>query len=145
MNLKEAFKKIEKLKYFAIVPANINSSIFEIDSFSIETFMGQSLGSLKWAVLFSLIFSVLSFLVATFFIIRYTREFYAKRTIPSSWQFILWGIFATAIAEIGDFLGFYEWPKVGFVETNFLLVIPHVIGGILIGYGSYLLYKEIKV
>jgi hypothetical protein len=55
----------------------------------------------------------------------------------------LWGIFITAIAEIGEILGFYEWPNAGMIEVNILLIIPHAIGGFLIGFGAYFLYKEV--
>ncbi|GEM_PF-1892615 len=140
MNLKNK----EKLLYLSVVPVNSENLILGIKNFMIDSFMGLSLEGLKWPLFLSLIFSIFSFAIASYFIVRYTKEFYAKGTIPSSWQFILWGIIAMAIAEIGDLLIFYEWPRIGFIETNFLLIIPHTIGGILIGYGTYLLYKEIK-
>ncbi|MFW6311502.1 MAG: hypothetical protein ACOC1K_04625 [Nanoarchaeota archaeon] len=137
--------KIEKLAYLTVVPVDIKTSIIEIKNFNIETFMGRSLENFKWPVFASLLFSVFAFAIASFFVIQYTKEFYAKGTIPSSWKLILWGFLTITVAEVGDLLVFYEWPGVGFLEMNFLLIIPHAIGGVLIGYGSYLLYKEIKL
>lgn len=114
-----------------------------IENFNLNTFMGQTLGWLKWPNFLGLIFSAVAFVVATFFIIQYTRGFFAGRKIPKSWKLLLWGIFITAIAEIGEMLSFYEWPMPGFIEVNFLLVVPHAIGGFLIGLGAYFLYKEV--
>ena len=82
-------------------------------------------------------------MVSAYFIIQYTKGFFAGRQIPKSWKFILWGIFITAIAEIGEMLGYYEWPNAGLIETNLLLLLPHALGGTLIGLGAYFLYKEI--
>lgn len=116
--------------------------MFGIDYFNLDTFMGQTLGWLKWPTFFGLFFSAVAFIVATFYIVSYTRGFFAGRRVPRSWKFILWGMFITSIAEIGEMLAFYEWPIPGFFEVNFLLVIPHAIGGILIGLGAYFLYQE---
>jgi hypothetical protein len=117
--------------------------LFGIDYFDINTFMGQPLGWLKWPTLLGMIFAAAAFVVAAYYIIQYTKGFFAGRKIPKSWKFILWGVFITAIAEIGEILGFYEWPNPGFFEMNFLLVIPHALGGLLIGLGAYFLYKEV--
>jgi len=114
-----------------------------IENFNLNTFMGQTLDWLKWPNFLGLIFSAVAFVVATFFVIQYTKGFFAGRKIPKSWKLLLWGIFITAIAEIGEMLSFYEWPNPGFIEVNFLLVIPHAIGGFLIGLGAYFLYKEV--
>ena len=40
-------------------------------------------------------------------------------------------------------LGYYEWPNAGMIETNILLLIPHALGGALVGLGAYFLYKEV--
>lgn len=144
MKLRKISRRARGLGYFIVIPMETELDIIGIKNFSIDTFMGQLTGEMKWIVFFSLIFMILSFTIATLFIIRYTKDFYAERAVPSSWKFILWGIFATTIAEAGDLIVFYEWPKAGIIETNLLLIIPHAIGGILIGYGSYLLYKEIS-
>ena len=138
-------EKIEKLSYLSIIPVSNEASILGIKNFILDSFMGHSLGKMKWPLFLALAFSVFAFALSSYFIIRYTKDFYAKRTVPSSWKFLLWGIITVTIAEVGDLLIFYEWPGIGFIETNFLLIIPHTIGGILIGYGAYLLYKEIKV
>jgi hypothetical protein len=126
-----------------IVPANSQPPLVGIEYFDINTFMGQPLGWLKWPTLFGLVFAAVAFIIASYYIIQYTRGFYAGRKIPKSWRFILWGIFITALAEIGEMLGFYEWPNAGIIEVNILLLIPHATGGILIGFGAYSLYKEV--
>jgi len=116
---------------------------FGIQYLDIGKFMGQELGWLKWPNLLAMLFAAVSFVVGAYYLIRYTQGFFAGRKIPKSWKLILWGVAITAIAEIGEMLGFYEWPNPGFFEMNFLLVLPHAIGGILIGLGTYFLYKEI--
>ncbi|MFC1663552.1 hypothetical protein ACFL0A_00235 [Patescibacteria group bacterium] len=131
------------ISYLSIVPPGKGPKAFiGIENFDLNTFMGQTLGWLKWPTLIGLVFAAVSFIVATYFIVQYTKGFYAKRKIPKSWKLILLGIFITAIAEIGEILAFYEWPHAGTLETQILLVVPHVLGGILIGLGAYFLYKE---
>ncbi len=126
-----------------IIPGNPKPPIVGIEYFDINNFMGQNLDWLKWPTLLGLIFAAVSFIIAAYYIIQYTKGFFAGRKIPTSWKFILWGIFITAIAEIGEMLGFYEWPNAGMVETQLLLLIPHAIGGTLLALGAYFLYKEV--
>jgi len=138
------FKKISRiLPYLVVVPADPNPPLIGIKYFNLDTFIGQTLGWLKWPNLLGLSFAAISFVVSAYFIIQYTKGFFAGRQIPKSWKFILWGIFITAIAEIGEMLGYYEWPNAGLIETNLLLLLPHALGGTLIGLGAYFLYKEI--
>lgn len=141
--LKKSF--LEAIPYLAIVPASPKPAMIGIEYFDLNTFMGQTLGWLKWPTLIGLVFSAVAFIIATYYIVQYTRGFFAERKIPKSWKFILWGIFITAIAEIGEILGFYEWPMFGLIEINLLLAIPHAVGGILIGLGAYFLYKEVTL
>ncbi|MCD6233003.1 hypothetical protein J7J81_01285 [bacterium] len=137
-------EKLSKfLPYLAIVPANPHPPVIGIKYFDLNTLMGQSLGWLKWPILFSLCFAAVTFVVATFYIIRYTRGYYEKRAVSKSWKCILAGFFITAIAETGELLCYYEWPNAGLIESNFILAIPHALGGFLIGLGAYLLYKEV--
>jgi len=140
MSIKSFWKVIP---YLAIVPTNPNPSLIGIKYFNLNTFMGQTLGWLKWPTLVGLVFAAVAFIVATYYIVQYTKGFFAGRKIPKSWKFILLGIFITAIAETGEILGYYEWPNAGLIETNLLLLLPHALGGTLIGLGSYFLYKEI--
>jgi len=126
-----------------IIPSNPKPPIVGIEYFDINNLMGQNLGWLKWPTLLGLIFAAASFIIAAYYIIQYTKGFFAGRKIPKSWKFILWGIFITVIAEIGEMLGFYEWPNAGMVETQLLLLIPHAIGGTLLALGAYFLYKEV--
>ncbi|MCX6759018.1 MAG: hypothetical protein NT012_00385 [Candidatus Nealsonbacteria bacterium] len=140
MSIKSFWKN---LPYLAIVPTNPNPSLIGIKYFNLDTFIGQTLGWLKWPTLIGMVFGAVAFIVATYFLVRYTRGFFAGRKIPKSWKLILWGVFITAIAEIGEMLGYYEWPNTGLIETNLLLLLPHALGGTLIGLGAYFLYKEI--
>jgi hypothetical protein len=128
-----------------IVPPSPEPPLIGIEYFNIDTFMGQTLGWLKWPTLVGLVFAAISFIVATYFIVRYTKGFYAGRKIPTSWRLFLWGIFITVIAEIGEILGFYQWPNFGLIEINLLLAVPHAVGGILVGFGAYCLYKEVTI
>jgi len=127
-----------------VVPVNSKPPLIGIENFDINTFMGQPLGWLKWPTLLGLVFAAVVFIIATYYIIQYTKGFFAGRKIPKSWKFILWGIFITAIAEIGEILAFYEWPSPGLIEQNLFLALPHALGGALIGLGAYFLYKEVK-
>jgi len=112
---------------------------------NLNNFMGQPLGWLKWPHLFGLVFAIIAFIVAAYFIVQYTKGFFAGRKIQKSWKFILWGIYITAIAEFGEMLCFYEFPYIGMIESNILLLIPHALGGALIGLGAYFLYKEVTL
>jgi len=127
-----------------LVPSSPNPPVIGIEYFDINTLMGQPLGWLKWPTLFGLIFAAVAFIIATYFIVQYTRGYFAGREVPKSWKFILWGIFITSIAEIGEMLGYYEWPNAGLLEMNLLLVIPHAVGGLFVGLGAYFLYKEVS-
>jgi len=140
MSIKSFWKVIP---YLAIVPGSPKPPTIGIEYFNLNTFMGQSLGWLKWPTLIGVVFAAVAFIVASYFIVQYTKGFFAGRKIPKSWKFILWGVFIMAIAEIGELLGFYEWPNAGMIETNILLLIPHALGGALIGLGAYFLYKEV--
>lgn len=126
-----------------IVPLSPEPLVLGIEYFDINTFMGQTLGWLKWPTLLGMIFAAVSFVITAFYIIKYTQGFYRERKIPKSWKLILWGVFITAIAELGEMLGFYEWPNPGLIEMNLLLIFPHAIGGALLGIGAYFLYKEV--
>ncbi len=127
-----------------LVPSSPNPPVIGIEYFDINTLMGQPLGWLKWPTLFGLIFAAVAFIIATYYIVQYTRGYFAGREVPKSWKFILWGIFITSIAEIGEMLGYYEWPNAGLLEMNLLLVIPHAVGGLFVGLGAYFLYKEVS-
>ena len=140
MSIKSFWKVIP---YLAIVPGSPKPPTIGIEYFNLNTFMGQPLGWLKWPTLIGLVFAAAAFIVATYYIVQYTRGFFAGRKIPKSWKFILWGVFITAIAEIGEMLSFYEWPNAGMIESQLLLLIPHVLGGTLLGLGAYFLYKEV--
>lgn len=128
-----------------IVPLSPKILVIGIEYFDINNFMGQTLGWLKWPTLLGLIFASASFALSAFYIVKYTQGFYRARQVPRSWKFILWGIFITTIAEIGEMLGFYEWPYPGLIEINFLMVFPHAIGGTLLGLGAYFLNKEVTL
>jgi hypothetical protein len=134
---------LKKLPYLAIVPPSATPPLIGVKYFDLNTFMGQVLGWLKWPTLIGVVFAAVVFVVAAFYIIRYTRGYFGERPIPKSWKFILVGLFTTALAEIGEILGFYEWPNAGLIEVNLLLLIPHALGGFLIGLGAYFLYKEV--
>jgi hypothetical protein len=139
---KNSFNKISLL--FAGAPIVKGETPFiGIQNFDLNTFMGMNIGWLKWPSLIGVVFAVIAFAIGAFYLARYNKGFYAGRTIPNSWKFILWGIFITAIAEIGEITVFYEVPNAGMFETAILTIIPHILGGILIASGSYLLYKEV--
>jgi hypothetical protein len=135
---------VRGLPYLAIIPADPNPPVVGINYFNLDAFMGQSLGWLKWPTLFGLIFAVAAFGASAYFLVQYTRRFFAGRKIPRSWKFILWGLFITSIAELGELFGFYEWPKAGLIEANILLLVPHALGGVFIGLGAFFLYKEAR-
>lgn len=130
--------------YLAFIPPVPKPPIVGIEYFDINIFMGQELGWLTLPTLFGLLFAAITFMIATYYIVRYTSGYFMGRKIPRSWKLILWGIFITAIAELGEMFAFYEWPNAGLIETNLLLMLPHALGGFLIGLGAYFLYREVK-
>jgi hypothetical protein len=126
-----------------VIPPSGKQIFFGFEYLDIGKFMGQPLGWLKWPNLITMIFAAAAFVVGAYYLIQYTRGFFAGRKVPRPWKLILWGVAVTAIAELGEMFAFYEWPNPGFFEINILLVLPHAIGGALIGLGAYFLYKEI--
>ena len=136
---------IKTVPYLVLVPMSANPPVIGLKFYDTNRFMGQSLGWLKWPTIFALIFAIIAFGVTSYYLRRYTKGFYAERKVPKSWKLILLGIFITIIAEFGEMLSFYEWPNAGLVEANLLLAVPHALGGILLGVGTYLLYKEITL
>jgi hypothetical protein len=77
--------------YLAIVPGAPSPPVIGIKYFDLDTFMGQSLGWLKWPTLLGVVFTAAAFIIATYFIVQYARGFFAGRNIPKSWKLILWG------------------------------------------------------
>lgn len=126
-----------------VIPPSPQAPLIGIEYADLNTFMGQTLNWLKWPTFLGLVFAAIAFAISTYYLVQYTKGFFAGRKIPKSWKFILWGVFITAIAETGEMLCFYEWPNAGLIEQNLLLAIPHALGGALIGLGAYFLYKEV--
>jgi len=121
----------------------MKSPLIGIQNFNLNTFTGSDIGWLKWPTLIGVVFAVIAFMIGAFYLDRYNKGFYAGRAIPKSWKLIFWGVFITAIAEVGEITVFYEVPRAGVIETALLTMIPHILGGVLIALGSYFLYKEV--
>ncbi|MFH0987457.1 MAG: hypothetical protein V1841_01005 [Patescibacteria group bacterium] len=113
-----------------------------IKDFNLNHFGGLQIGWLTWPTFIGVVFAVIAFVVGAFYIIQYNKGFFAGRAIPKSWKLIMWGVFVTAIAELGEIAVFYELPKVGMIEAM-LAILPHMLGGVLLALGAYFLYKEV--
>ncbi|MFQ6055791.1 MAG: hypothetical protein ACE5J3_07400 [Methanosarcinales archaeon] len=98
-------------------------------------------GSLSIPLLVSNFLTLLGFILAAFFALKYTQLFYEGRPKPKSWILIVAGLLAISISEIGQFLMPYRINPL-IIEAIFTL-ITHSTGIILIVAGCYLLYKEI--
>lgn len=120
----------------------LNFTAFE--HFSLKKFMGYPLGNLYILAGARVIITSVWFVVAIYFLLQYLRGFYGPREIPLSWLLLTTGLIITNIAEIGENFVFHEWPYVGILEHNFLLILPHLWGGILVFLGTRFLLKETR-
>lgn len=116
----------------------------EFDQFSFNHFFGYPVGSLIWLILTRFVLTSIWFVLAVYFLFQYTRGFYGPRARPLSWLLLIAGMIITNIAEIGENFSFHEWPYVGALEQNFLLIMPHLWGGFLIAIGAWFLFKKIS-
>ncbi len=112
--------------------------------FSLKRFMGYPLGWLYPIAMARFALTSVWFVLAVYFLLQYLRGFYGPRKIPLSWLLIVAGLLITNIAEIGENFSGHEWPYHGFIELNFLLILPHFWGGLLLFLGARQLLKEIK-
>ncbi|MBI4101504.1 MAG: hypothetical protein HY443_00875 [Candidatus Nealsonbacteria bacterium] len=114
------------------------------DHFNLRNFMGYPLGGLYGFAVLRFVLTSVWFVVAVFFLLRYLKGFYGSRQIPLSWLLIVASLIVTNIAEIGENFTFHEWPYLGILEHNFLLILPHLWGGILMFLGTWFLLKEVR-
>lgn len=114
------------------------------EHFDLKRFMGYPLGGLYGFAVLRFMLTSVGFVVAAYFLLRYLKGFYGPRQVPLSWLLIVGGLIATNIAEMGENFSFHEWPYVGILEQNFLLILPHLWGGTLMFLGTWLLLKEVK-
>lgn len=119
----------------------LNFTTFE--HFSLKKFMGYPLGNLYILATARFIITSVWFVLAIYFLLQYLRGFYGPREIPLSWSLLTAGLIITNIAEIGENFVFHEWPYTGILEHNFLLILPHLWGGILVFLGTRFLLKDI--
>ena len=112
--------------------------------FNLKNFMGYPLGGLYPLAVVRFIFTSVWFVLAVYFLLRYLRGFYGPRATPLSWLLIVAGLIITNIAEIGENFTFHEWPYLGILEHNFLLILPHLWGGLLVFLGTWFLLREIR-
>ncbi|MFH1036730.1 MAG: hypothetical protein V1756_01505 [Patescibacteria group bacterium] len=111
---------------------------FDLDNYTLD------MPWLKWPMLFAVVFAAVSFAIGAYYVSKYTKGFYAGRGVPKFWKYILWGIFVTAIAEVGEICLFYETAAhVGLIERYLFLDLPHVLGGVFLAVGAYNLFKEV--
>ena len=92
------------------------------EHFNLKNFIGYPLDGLYPLAVVRFIFTSFWFILAVYFLLRYLRGFYGPRQIPLSWLLIVAGLIITNIAEIGENFTFHEWPYLGILEHNFLLI-----------------------
>ena len=112
-------------------------------------------GEMSIPILISNLATLIGFLLATAFAIGYTRRFYEGRPTPKSWTFIIAGLIAISIAEVGEFLSPYLLPSISFELIKFsiqdltiilihsIVLSAQTIGVILIAGGCFFLSREI--
>ena len=116
-------------------------TVFE--HFSLKRFLGYPLEWLYPIAMVRFALTSVWFVLAVYFLLQYLRGFYGPRKIPLSWLLIVAGLLITNIAEIGENFAYHEWPWAGVVEINFLLILPHLWGSILVFLGSRYLFREV--
>lgn len=120
----------------------VTFTVFE--HFNLKNFMGYPLGGLYPLAVIRFILTSVWFVLAVYFLLGYLRGFYGPRLVPLSWLLIVAGLIVTNIAEIGENFVFHEWPYLGILEHNFLLILPHLWGAFLVVLGTWFLLREIK-
>ncbi len=99
------------------------------------------MGAMSIPFLVSNFATFIGFLLATFFSMKYTAQFYEGRARPMSWGLILGGLMFFCVSEFGQFLLPYRLDP-SFAEA-LLILVSQDLGVIMIAAGAYLLYKEV--
>ncbi len=99
------------------------------------------MGAMSIPFLASNIATFIGFLLATFFTLSYTKIFYEGRQKPMSWVFIISGLAAFCISELGQLLLPYRVAPMA-IEAMIVLIAQNS-GAILIAAGAYMLFKEV--
>lgn len=98
-------------------------------------------GEMSIPIFISNLVTLLIFILATYFAYRYTESFYEGRPMTFSWMFIIIGLFAISLSEIGQFLiPYIVSPSI--VEGVLILMVQSV-AIVLIAAGCFMLYKEV--
>ena len=92
--------------------------------------------------LLSNIITLLGFLIATWFAIRYTRIFYEGRPLGRSWSSIIYGLISLSMSEtLGLFLTYRIQPTIFEGAT---VLGAQILGVALIALGCYSLSREVS-
>lgn len=90
--------------------------------------------------IFSLItLTVVLFILAAWFIVRYLKEFYGERPIPREWKIFWWAFVFFAVHEVQEMIFLYQWVH-GKIFT-FLFFVVEIASVVLLVWGCYLLVK----
>lgn len=103
------------------------------------------IGLLNWLIIVTSFIGVMFLFAAAGFAIRYTKTFYGDRPVPRSWMLIVIGLLANAIAETGELGVFGEVLLLNTmpgIPEGMIELAAHAIGGIALGAGAYMLWKE---
>ncbi len=99
-------------------------------------------GSLSVPFFISNIITLLGFLLATWFAIKYTNIFYEGRPLPKSWFLIITGFIALSLGEIGGFYIAYRDTPI--ITEGASILGATMLGVTLIAVGCYQLSREIS-
>lgn len=97
--------------------------------------------SLSLSMLISNLATVIGFILALYFAVSYTKIFYEGRPKPKSWNYIEYGLFFICITEIVQFSLLYRINP--HVIEGIVSLCSEIIGVIWVGWGCFLLYKEV--
>lgn len=102
-------------------------------------------GNLSIPLLISNSLTLIGFIIATYFALKYTRKFYEGRPMPKSWLLIIIGLIFLIGSEATQFLIPYRIdPVTTILFINSLAITAQDIGIFLIVFGCFFLYREVE-
>lgn len=102
-------------------------------------YLGPSLGPNLFVLLLHIPI-VLGFLAATFYIIKYLKEFYGERPVPEEWKVFWIAMIWATVHELIEVAILYQWMVGQLLLIVFFII--QIIAGIYLVKGSYLLAKK---
>jgi len=100
-----------------------------------------AIGSMSIPFLISNLGTFIGFVMAAYFAIKYTFNFYEGRPKPLSWTLIITGLCSLCISELIQFMMPY---RTNVMEIELLInLVAQNFGIMLIVFGCYLIWREV--